>query len=333
MPDPGSHAAVTISDVAREAGLGESTVSRVLRGRGAVSETARAKVTAAVAKLGYVPNRIAGTLASPGSRLIAFVIPSVTNIVFADVLSGAEAVLTERDRQAVFAVSGYDPTREERLIESMLAWRPSGLVVAGIEHTQRARTMMLGAGLRVVEIFDTDGTGLDLVVGFSNRAAGAASARHLVDRGRRRIGYVGHDIERDRRAGKRFEGFVTGLGEAGVSLVDREIISGHSSVEGGRIALAALVSRAPALDAVYFSNDDMALGGYFECLASGIAVPGRLALMGYNGLDVAQQAPLALTTIRTPRRRVGEMAARLLCTDADPGTYDLGFELLPGATV
>ena len=87
--------AITISDVAREARVGESTVSRVLRNQGSVSGKTRARVLETVGRLGYVPNRLAGTLASAGSRLVSIVIPSVTNIVFADVLSGIEATLSE----------------------------------------------------------------------------------------------------------------------------------------------------------------------------------------------------------------------------------------------
>lgn len=333
MNEVANRSAVTIFDVAREAGVGESTVSRVLRGKGAVSPEARERVLAATEKLGYVPNRIAGTLASTGSRLVGFVIPSVNNIVFADVLTGAEGVLSSLDRQAVFAITEYDAQKEEQLVESMLAWRPSGLVVAGLEHTDRARAMIRGSGVRVAEILDTDGEGMDFVVGYSNREAGRVSARHLVERGRRRIGYVGHDLGRDLRSGKRLAGFRDGLAEAGMSLVDAEVRTSPSSAEAGRLGLAELLARNPDLDAVYFSNDDMALGGYFHCLAAGIDVPGRLALMGYNGLEVSSQTPRPITTIRTPRRRIGEEAARLVASAEPAGVHDLGFELIEGGTV
>jgi LacI family gluconate utilization system Gnt-I transcriptional repressor len=323
---------ITISDVAREARVGESTVSRVLRNQGSVSEKTRARVLCTVDRLGYVPNRLAGTLASTGSRLVAIVIPSVTNAVFADVLSGVEATLSESGRQAVFGVAGYDQAHEETLIESMLAWRPAGLIVAGLEHSGRAVAMMRGSGIRIAEILDTDGAGLDLVIGFSNMEVGRASARFLLERGRRRIGYAGHDLTRDLRAGKRLAGFKQGLAEAGLALAAEEIVYAPSSIEAGRNALEALLARHPDLDAVYFSNDDMAIGGYFYCLAQGIAIPEQLALMGYNGLDIGRFAPHPLATVRTPRRFIGEIAARLVCSDAPGGVHDAGFELIPGAT-
>jgi len=104
-------ATVTLAEVADAAGVGESTVSRVLRNHGSFSGKTRDRVMAAVERLGYVPNRIAGTLASTASRLVAFVIPSLSNIVFPDVLRGASAILEENRYQAVFSVTDYDPEK------------------------------------------------------------------------------------------------------------------------------------------------------------------------------------------------------------------------------
>lgn len=323
---------VTLAEVAEAAGVGESTVSRVLRNHGSFSRKARERVLEAVERLGYVPNRIAGTLASAGSRLVAFVIPSLSNIVFPDVLRGASGVLEQNRYQAVFSVTDYDPEREEALVAAMLAWRPTAVMLAGFEHAPGTRKMLGASGCRVVEILDLDGAALDLAVGFSNRAAGEASAGFLVRRGYRRIGYVGHDLERDTRAGKRFSGFCEVLGAAGCPLVDREVEASASSVEAGRAGLERLLARTPGLDAVYFSNDDMALGGYFHCMARGIAVPGKLALFGHNGLDIAQATPQPLSTICTPRVAIGRTAAELIVADAPPQVVDLGFELVEGAT-
>lgn len=322
-----------LADVARQAGVGESTVSRVLRNKGSVSQQTRQKILKVAADLHYVPNRIAGTLASMTSKLVGIVIPSVGNTVVPEVLAGANQVLEDAGFQPVIGVSNYDPQREEALIESILSWRPSGLLVAGLEHTERARAMLKGSGVRVVELIDTDGEGIDIVVGSSHRAAGRKSAEHLLTRGYRRIGYVGHDFTVDIRAGKRLEGFRAALAEKGLAFTDEEISSdGASSVEAGRIGLARLMARRPALDAVYFSNDDLAIGGYFHCLENRISVPGDLALFGYNGLEIARLTPLPLSTIRSPRFAMGKTGAELLLRGGPAQLVDLGFELVPGAT-
>ncbi len=324
--------AATLTDVAREAGVGESTASRVLRKSGSFSDQTNQKVLEAAARLGYVPNRIAGTLASTGSKLVGVIIPSLANIVFPDVLRGANSILEAEGLQSVVGVTEYDQAREENLVASLLAWRPAGLLIAGLEHSEHALTMLKGAGIRIVELGDIDGEGIDIVVGLSNYQAGRASAKHLLSRNYRRIGYIGHDLSRDLRAGKRFRGFNDVLTENGMSLIDREIVEAPSSIPEGRAALTRLLERSSDLDAVYFSNDDMAIGGYFHCLSCGIAIPGRLALFGYNGLDVALSAPQPLSTIRTPRVEIGETGARLLCEGGPSTVVDVGFELLEGAT-
>src|SRR5439155_2288704 len=128
---------------------------------------------------------------------IGVVIPSVGNTVVPEVLAGANQVLEGAGFQPMIGVSHYDPLREEALIESILSWRPSGLLVAGLEHTDRARAMLKGCGVRVVELLDIDGEGVDIVVGSSHRMAGRKSAEHLLTRNYRRIGYVGHDVRLD----------------------------------------------------------------------------------------------------------------------------------------
>jgi LacI family gluconate utilization system Gnt-I transcriptional repressor len=325
-------AGVTLADVAREAGVGESTVSRVLRNHGSFSPDTRDRVLQVVARLGYVPNRIAGTLASTDSNLVALIVPSLANIVFPEVLRGANAALAETGCQSVVGVTDYDVADEETIVRALLAWRPRGLVIAGLEHTVGTAVMLRAAGIRIAEVLDIDGDGLDIVVGFSNRGAGAAAARHLLGRGYRRIGYVGHDLERDSRAAKRLEGFRLALRENGGGLIDVETAPVGSTIEAGRRGLERLLGRTPDLDAVYFSNDDMAIGGYFHCLAHALPVPGRLALFGHNGLDVGRAAPQPLSTILTPRYAAGETAARMILTEAPAAVVDLGFELIEGAT-
>jgi LacI family gluconate utilization system Gnt-I transcriptional repressor len=333
LPGAGPSGPVTLAHVARRAGVGQSTVSRALRNHGSVSQPTREKILKAAADLHYVPNRIAGTLASMTSKLVGIVIPSVGNTVVPEVLAGANAVLENAGYQPVIGVSNYDREREEMLIESILSWRPSALMVAGLEHTDRAREMMKGSGVRILEILDVDGEGIDMVVGSSHRGAGQASAEYLVGRGYRRIGYVGHNMTSDVRAGKRLQGFRQIMEKHGLEILDYEFSPDRgSSVEGGRIGIARLLERRRDLDAIYFSNDDLAIGGYFHCLENHISVPGDLALFGYNGLEMARLTPQPLSTIRTRRVAMGHLGAQMLLAGGPAQVVDIGFELIPGFT-
>ncbi|HHC29922.1 MAG TPA: LacI family transcriptional regulator, partial [Rhodobacterales bacterium] len=117
---------LTLRDVSEASGVSEMTVSRVLRNRGDVSDATRKRVLAAAKALGYVPNKIAGALASQRVNLVGVIIPSLGNMVFPDVLAAISEVLDETPLQPVVGVTNYLPEREEKVLYEMLSWRPSG---------------------------------------------------------------------------------------------------------------------------------------------------------------------------------------------------------------
>jgi len=328
--------AVTLADVARLAEVSEITVSRILRDIGPVAEETRLRVLAAVHATGYVRNQVAGTLASATSNLIGVVIPSLSNIVFADVLRGIDSALEPSGYRPVVGITGYDAAVEEKLVGSLLAWKPAAMIIVGFEHTDVTRRRLDQSGIRVAELMDIDSAPIDLCVGLSHRAAGVATGRHLIGRGYRRFGYVGHDWHTDRRARLRWDGLTQALDEAGLELVAQRLADGPSSTQAGRDGLAALLAEPARPDVVVFSNDDMAVGGVFHCLAAGIAIRRDLALFGFNGLDIGQALPTPLSTVRSNRFRIGQIAVEQLLAQpnraAVPRTIDTGFEILAGAT-
>lgn len=209
------------------------TVSRVLRNRGDVSVATREKVLEAAKSLGYVPNKIAGALASQRVNLVAVIIPSLRNMVFPEVMSGISAVLEDTELQPVVGVTDYLPEKEERVLYEMLSWRPSSVIIAGLEHSDASRAMLAASGIPVVEIMDTDGTPIDAMVGISHRRAGREMAQAILKAGYTNIGFMGTKMPLDHRARKRFEGFTETLAKAGVEIIDREFYSGGSSSPKG----------------------------------------------------------------------------------------------------
>lgn len=326
----------TLVHVARLAGVSENTVSRVVRNKGSIADITRERVLAAIQTLGYVPNRAAGSLASSGSFLVGVLLPSLSNVVFPELLEGIHAALRQTSYQALVGVTDYNEEQEEQILSSLLAWRPVAIITAGFDHTAKTRLMLDSSALRVAEVMDIDGEPIDVAVGLSHRMAGYDTGRFLIGRGYRRIGYVGHDWTTDRRARHRYEGLRQALAEAGTSLVDEALAAGPSSATTGREMLGSLLRRQPNLDAVAFSNDDMATGGFFHCLSAGIAVRERLALFGFNGLEIGQALPLPLSTVRSNRFVIGKTAVeRLLEHRVRPEeriVVDTGYEIVEGAT-
>ncbi|MCC5993499.1 MAG: LacI family DNA-binding transcriptional regulator [Rhodobacteraceae bacterium] len=288
------------------------TVSRVLRNRSDVSPATRDKVLAAAKALGYVPNKIAGALASQRVNLVGVVIPSLSNMVFPEVLGGISDALEESGLQPVFGASGYKAEREENVIYEMLSWRPTGMIVAGLEHTEAARAMLSNAGIPVVEIMDIDGDPIDSMVGISHRVAGRDMARTILAAGYRRIGFLGSKMPDDHRARKRLEGFTEVLQDAGLSLAAIKHYSGGSSLAKGREMTKAVLEQHPDLDFLYYSNDMIGAGGLLYCLDQGLDVPGQIGLAGFNGLEILDGLRLRLATTDACRREIGQRAAEIV---------------------
>lgn len=303
---------LTLRDVSEASGVSEMTVSRVLRNKGDVSAATRQKVQDAARTLGYVPNKIAGALASQRVNLVAVVIPSLGNMVFPEVLSGISQELDATDLQPVVGVTDYSPEKEEKVLFEMLSWRPSGVIVAGLEHSDASRAMLAQAGIPVVEIMDTDGAPIDSAVGISHRRAGRKMAEAILAAGYKRIGFMGTKMPLDHRARKRFEGFTQTLAKGGIEIADQEFYSGGSALAKGREMTTAMLQRTPDLDFLYYSNDMIGAGGLLYLLEKGVNIPSQIGLAGFNGVELLEGLPRRLATMDACRLEIGQKAARII---------------------
>lgn len=328
----------TMDDVAERAGVSQMTVSRVMNNKGYISSAVRDRVTAAAKDIGYVENRLARGLRSEKTPLIAVALPTLGNTVFTDVLAGITDVLTLRGFRPVFGVTEYSEEQEEELVRDLLSWRPSGIVLPGLEHTDTTRKALEASNVRVAEIMDIDGTPISSAFGLSQTAAGRETAKYMLSKGHRRFVYAGSNSGEDVRAAKRLDGFRAVLREAGATLLSEDIATTPSSMVLGRQMTAAIMARPEVPDAIYYSNDDLASGGIMHCLVSGIEMPTDIALAGFNGLPFLDALPVQLTTVTTPRYEIGRRAGQFLAAaDAGPShqdqeLVDLGFTLKEGET-
>ncbi|NVO22163.1 LacI family DNA-binding transcriptional regulator [Donghicola mangrovi] len=322
---------LTLRDVSEASGVSEMTVSRVLRNRGDVSEATRERVLKAARELGYVPNKIAGALASQRVNLVGVVIPSLSNMVFPNVMTGISEVLSQTDLQPVVGVTDYNPETEERVLYEMLSWRPSGMIIAGLEHSDAARAMLVAAGIPVVEIMDVDGKCVDSMVGISHRRAGREMAQAIIKQGYSRIGFLGTKMPMDHRARKRFEGFTEALAKAGIEIADQEFYSGGSALLKGREMTQEILERTPDLDFIYYSNDMIGAGGMLWLLEQGIDIPGQIGLAGFNGVELLDGLPRRLATMDACRKDIGRKAAEIIAArnDADAPDPERIVELTP----
>jgi LacI family gluconate utilization system Gnt-I transcriptional repressor len=315
---------LTLRDVSEVSGVSEMTVSRVLRNKGDVSATTRSKVLDATKSLGYVPNKIAGALASQRVNLVAVIIPSMSNMVFPEVMTGISQTLDETDLQPVVGITNYLPDREEKVLYEMLSWRPSGIIIAGLEQSEASRVMLANSGIPVVQIMDIDGDPIDAMVGISHRRAGRKMAEAILKSGYQNVGFMGTKTPLDHRARKRFEGFTQALAKQGVEIADREFYAGGSALAKGREMTETILRRSPDLDFIYYSNDMIGAGGLLHLWDKKIDIPDQVGLAGFNQVELIDGLPLRLATMDSCRFKIGQTAAQIIAVRN--GLLDLALE-------
>jgi LacI family transcriptional regulator, gluconate utilization system Gnt-I transcriptional repressor len=329
---PRSSGRVTLADVARLAGVSPITVSRALRGERAVAAELVARVNDAAQTLGYVPDPAARALASARSAHVALLIPLLSNTLFVDVLEAVQRTLRPAGYQTLIGITHYDPAEEEQLLREQLLHRPAGLLVTGFDRSTAARGLIMRSGVPCVHLMETSAEAGVHSVGLSQAAAAAALTRHLRDRGHRRIAFAAAQL--DPRTLQRLEGWRHCMAEAGLHSATLEWLNpAPSSLALGGTMFEQILGQTPAVDAVFFCNDDLAQGALLAALRLGVAVPGRIAVAGFNDLTGSAQMQPALTTVRTPRADIGRAAAGMLLKlmrgeAVAERALDLGFELV-----
>jgi LacI family gluconate utilization system Gnt-I transcriptional repressor len=332
-----SGAGFTLRDVAKLAGVAPITASRALNTPDAVSAPILERVRQAVERTGYVPNMLAGGLASKKSRLVAAVVPTIAGVVFLEMVQSLTEALAASGYQLMLGQSGYENSREDALLEAIIGRRPDGVVLTGILRSAQGRRRLLASGIPVVETWDLTPTPIDMLVGFSHEKVGAAVATYLHGRGRRKVAMIGASDERAQRRYGAFQATALALGMDTNGAVPSLIVPAPTTVGTGRSGLRELLVKHPDVDAVFCSSDSLALGVLIEAQAQGIDVPGRLAVVGLGDLGFARDLHPALTTVRIDGTAIGKTAARFIIERAEgrlvpDGVCDIGFCIIERAS-
>lgn len=314
MPDSkSSPARPRLSDVARAAGVSTMTVTRVLRDPAKVAAGTRGRVERVLRETGYIPDLMARGLASRRSGLVAVIVPILTNSLIAEIVQGLSDSLATGGYHVVLGVSGFDIHEEERTIRAFLSRRVDAVYLSGVVHTEESRRMLLASGIPVVEGANLGENPIDMAVGHSNLAAAYETTSHLVSRGYDPIGYIGTPSRDNDRARDRRRGFESAILAAGRTLDPALCIEASLDMTAGAQAMGALLDRSPRTRAVFCYSDVLAAGAVFECQRRGIAVPGEVAIAGYDDLEIAGQMVPALTSLRVPRYEIGRRAGEMIC--------------------
>jgi len=316
---------VTLQDVADRAGVSITTASRVVNdGSRRVGAQLVQRVHRAVAELGYTANLQARAVATGRSSLVGVVVHDVADPYFSSIAAGLIEAVGARELLVSMSAAPASEAAEREYVALMRAQRARAVVLVGSRTDDAAARAALGEELAA---FARQGgravcvgqplLGVDTIV--PENAAGAdALARALAALGHRRFAVLagprGLLTARDR-----VEGFRAGLAAWSVRLAEASVVPGAFTRDGGYEAMSSvLAAGGPPPDCVFAVNDVMAVGALARLRAAGLAVPGDIAVAGFDDILTLRDVTPPLTTVRLPLKRMGEMAASLVLSDGDP---------------
>ncbi|HEX2222760.1 MAG TPA: LacI family DNA-binding transcriptional regulator [Thermoanaerobaculia bacterium] len=314
--------AITIKEVAREAGVSVATVSRVFTGKGPVQEETRRRVLEVAARLRYLPNATARSLTTNKTGALGVLLPDLYGEFFSEVIRGIDLAARRRGYH-VFVSSSHSDRSEVETVLRALRGRVDGLLVMSPEVDAQALQANLPAALPVT-LLNTEWEGSDVPsLNIDNHGGAYAMARHLVGLGHRRIAFVeGAPGNYDAR--ERLRGYRDGLRDSvdpavGAAEIASLEIPGEFSEESGYRAGAALLRLDPRPTAVFAANDAMAIGLLSALQEAGVRVPADIAVAGFDDIPIARFLTPALTTVRVGIAELGARALeRLLAAVENP---------------
>lgn len=304
---------ITQADVAKLAGVSIMTVSRALSGSSHISPDTKERIRIAMDELGYVYNTVAGSLRNQRSSMVAVVIPSVNDLVFGEILSGINSVLRPKAYFTTIGESFFDPEEEFKVIKSLLAMQPAGIILTGgIHHKPELSQLLKKRSCPILQMWDTDSLDFDYHVGPSQIEAGQLIADHFIAKKFKNIAYIGAELSADICADQRFQAFRSRLLEA-ETVVEMEVDENlPRQPEAGKILTERLLNRAPHITAIYYLNDSMALGGLSYLGTKGLKAPTDVAVAGFNGSTQKFSIRTKLTTVDVPKYEIGVVSGEKL---------------------
>lgn len=324
----------TLEEVARLAGVGRGTASRVVNGADHVAPRTREAVERAVRELGYVPNQAARALKTRRTDTVALVIAEDEERVFAEpffagLVRGISRAVEETSRRLVLSMVPGD-AQLERLGQFLTPQHVDGVMVVSLHD---GLSLPGNHDLPIAYVGrpqDPDACFVDV----DNRGGARQVVGHLVARGRTRIACV--TGPQDMASGRdRLDGYRDAIEAAGLPFEEDLVEPGDFSDASGAAGAAALLERRPDLDAIFAANDVMALGALRELGRRGVDVPGDIALAGFDGSPAAAASTPVLTTVHQPLADLGRslvevLAHRIEDPEAGPGSVILPTELIEG---
>jgi DNA-binding LacI/PurR family transcriptional regulator len=309
---------VSIYDIAREAKVSPSTVSRALENHPRIGAATKKRIQELAKEMGYVPNTVARGLIANRTWTIGMVLASISDPFMGSVVEGVEQAAIEAGFNVFVSTSQNDPDRETAVIEVLKQRRVDGIIVIASHLSDHYSQYFERSKVPIVIINEQEPGETMHFVTVDDVQGAQLAVEHLLELGHRRIGYVGI-TNRPKSNQYRLKGYQDALAAAGI-VSDPALIFTSDSIEvpdsiedhakRGEASLEPLL--AAGATAVFCYNDTSAVGLLAACHRNGIAVPDDLSIIGFDDIDMAVYTYPPLTTIRQPRFELGQRAMQMV---------------------
>jgi len=327
-----------MKDVARLAGVSTSTVSHVINNNRFVSEQVREKVDQAIRELNYAPSALARSLKINQTRTIGMLLTASSNPFYSEVVRGVENSCYERGYSLILCNTEGDEERMNRSLETLMQKRVDGLLMMCTEtHLPSAEILNRYPSVPMVMMDWAPFEGRGDIIQDNALLGGELATQHLIDRGYTRIACIAGPQDKT-PARLRLEGFHKAMTSSGLPVLPGYVVDGDFEFQGGFNAMNQLLTLELLPEAVFTSNDAMAVGVYHALFQAGLRVPQDIAVMGYDNIELARYLTPPLSTIHQPKDELGELAIdtlihRMSDPDASQQTLVLTPELVERGSV
>lgn len=302
---------ITIVDVADEAGVSYSTVSRVVNNKTYVKPETRARVVEAMARLGYQANLQARSLASGRSNVIGLLVTELTTQYMGEIVSGIEEVLTANQYELMLYTTHRQKTKESAYVNMMARGLADGLLIVLPREPEAYLRSLRQRNFPYVLIDQFGIDESDLSVTSANREGGYVATKHLIDLGHRRIGLITGWLDMI-SADHRIEGYRAALADHNLPFDQSLVFTGDFTQSGGFLGAGYLLDLPQPPTAIFASNDISAVGAMDAIRDRGMKVARDISIIGFDDIPLATVVTPQLTTIRQPLMEMGSVATQML---------------------
>jgi LacI family transcriptional regulator len=318
-------------DIAREANVSQSTVSRVINNNPRISEATRQRVRKAMERLGYSPNAVARTLITGRSQLLGLVVSNITNPFYPEVIEAIVATATEHDYNVVLCNTQEDLKLQTSYLELLIEHQVDGAILTSSLLDGEGRLARIAPDSIPIVMVNRTVEGLRVdSVRMNNVGAGRMVARHLAEFGHRDLAFVG-GLAQTSTHSERLVGFRSELEEMGIDLPDEYVTDGAFTRASGYELTEGLLALPRRPTALFCADDLIALGAMDAIVDAGLRIPEDISVIGVDDVPAASLRQVALTTVRQPAAEMGRRAVQLLLEriQGDPEAEPIDIVLRP----